>query len=62
MKRLAGKSALITGAGRGIGRHFAEEYVRQGARVAIADIDIDNAKIAANNQLVELEQELQDEQ
>ena len=49
MKRLAGKSALITGAGRGIGRHFAEEYVRQGARVAIADIDIDNAKIAANS-------------
>lgn len=49
MTRLAGKSALITGAGRGIGRHFAEEYVRQGARVAIADIDIDNAKIAANS-------------
>ena len=39
MKRLAGKSALITGAARGIGRAFAEAYVREGARVAVADID-----------------------
>ena len=47
MTRLAGKCALITGAARGIGLAFAEAYVRAGARVAIADIDIDRAKHAA---------------
>ena len=47
MKRLDGKSALITGAARGIGRAFAEAYVREGARVAIADIDCTRARSAA---------------
>ncbi|PSK82172.1 NAD(P)-dependent dehydrogenase (short-subunit alcohol dehydrogenase family) [Limimaricola soesokkakensis] len=47
MSRLAGKSALITGAARGIGRAFAERYVREGATVAIADINLDAAQAAA---------------
>ncbi|WP_340162249.1 L-iditol 2-dehydrogenase [uncultured Hoeflea sp.] len=47
MKRLAGKSALITGAARGIGRAFAEAYVREGATVAIADINLQAAQDTA---------------
>lgn len=47
MKRLAGKSALITGAARGIGRAFAEVYVREGVRVAIGDIDLARAQSLA---------------
>ncbi|MCV2864744.1 L-iditol 2-dehydrogenase [Defluviimonas sp. WL0075] len=49
MKRLEGKTALITGAGRGIGRAFAEAYVREGARVAIADIDLARAEATARD-------------
>lgn len=44
MKRLEGKSALITGSARGIGRAFAEAYIREGATVAIADINIERAQ------------------
>jgi len=47
MNRLDGKSAIITGAARGIGRAFAEAYVREGATVAIADIDLPGAKTTA---------------
>ena len=45
--RLQGKSALITGSARGIGRAFAEAYIREGATVAIADINIERAEETA---------------
>ena len=47
MKRLEGKAALITGAARGIGCAIAEAYVREGARVALADIDTAGVQNAA---------------
>ncbi|MGB7269982.1 MAG: L-iditol 2-dehydrogenase [Albidovulum sp.] len=45
--RLAGKSALITGAARGIGKALARAYVAEGAGVAIADVNLDAAKATA---------------
>ena len=41
MPRLAGKTALVTAAAQGIGRATAESFVREGARVIGADIDLD---------------------
>lgn len=44
---LKGKTAIITGSGRGIGRAAAELFGRHGARVVISDIDPGPAEEAA---------------
>jgi NAD(P)-dependent dehydrogenase (short-subunit alcohol dehydrogenase family) len=45
--RLQGKTALVTGAARGIGLAFARAYLAEGAQVAIADINLAAAEKAA---------------
>ena len=39
MKILENKTALVTGAGSGIGRAIAKLYAKEGARVVVTDID-----------------------
>ena len=38
MSRLAGKTAIVTGGAKGIGRHYSMALAAAGARVMIADI------------------------
>jgi len=47
MDRLKGRSALITGAGSGIGRGVARRFAREGARVMIAEWNDDAGRAAA---------------
>jgi NAD(P)-dependent dehydrogenase (short-subunit alcohol dehydrogenase family) len=46
--RVAGKSALVTGAASGIGAAAARRLADEGARVALADIDLDGARAVAD--------------
>ncbi|NJN52038.1 MAG: SDR family NAD(P)-dependent oxidoreductase, partial [Gammaproteobacteria bacterium] len=49
MGDLTGKVAVITGAGRGLGREEAIQLARQGARVVINDINRPDAEEAARS-------------
>ena len=45
--KLAGKIAIVTGAASGLGREIATVYAREGAQVAIADLDLGRAEATA---------------
>lgn len=46
--RLAGKTAIVTGAASGFGREIARRFVAEGAQVAIVDLNSDGAKAVAD--------------
>jgi len=45
--KLAGRPALISGAASGLGRATAERFAREGAKVIIADIDVEGGEAVA---------------
>lgn len=47
MTEISGRTAVVTGGGSGIGMGLAKELARQGARVAVADIQIGKAEQVA---------------
>jgi len=47
--QLQGKIAIVTGAASGIGKEIAATYAREGARVAIADMNLAAAQAAADS-------------
>jgi 3-hydroxybutyrate dehydrogenase len=46
--QLKDKTAIVTGAASGIGKEIARQFVRQGAKVAIADLNLDAAHATAD--------------
>ena len=46
--KLKGKAAVVTGAASGFGRAIAEHFVREGARVVVADLNGEGAEAVCN--------------
>ena len=44
MALLEGKSSVVTGSGRGLGRAYAMAMAREGARVVVNDSDVEEAE------------------
>ncbi len=54
MKLLEGKTALVTGAARGIGKSIAVKLAAEGANVAFSDIAVNEAAQALESELIAL--------
>lgn len=48
MKRLSGKTALITGAARGLGAQIAQRFAEEGATIIVNDLNLDAARQVAD--------------
>lgn len=48
MKRFNGRTAMVTGAGKNIGREIALSFAREGANIVVCDLNEENAKRTAN--------------
>jgi 3-oxoacyl-[acyl-carrier protein] reductase len=47
--KLDGKVAIITGAGQGIGEAYARRFVQEGARVVVADVNVEKGEAVARD-------------
>jgi len=54
MKLLEGKTAIVTGAARGIGKAIALTFAKEGANVAITDLRIDDNALETEKQIIAL--------
>jgi len=46
MARLSGRTAIVTGGAKGIGRHYSQALAAEGARVMVVDL-VDGRELAA---------------